>query len=111
MRDLAVLPVNNGDVIKSCLFMYDNDNAAHTTAYPAHKILTEEGHEPFLYIFESVDEAELGGHRMPVLGFEWINRCLGIFEECSSTCAAGSSLRLSLSRVFMRVLTRSERAQ
>ena len=36
-----VLPVNNGEPIKSCLFMYDNDNAAHTTAYPAHKILTE----------------------------------------------------------------------
>ena len=83
-----VLPVNGGDAIKSCLFMYDNDDAAHTTAYPAHKILTEQGHEPALHIFESVAQAELGGHRMPVLGFEWINQCLGIFDTCSSSCAA-----------------------
>jgi len=82
-----VYPTNDGDAIKSCLFMYDNDNAAHSTAAPAHKYLSQEGHQPSLYIFGSDRESNLGGHTMPVLGWEWINHCLGIFETCSSACA------------------------
>ena len=83
-----VYPVNEGDVIRSCLFMYDNDEAAHTTAYPGFKYLSQEGHQPSLHIFASDGESDLGGHRMPVLGFEWVNQCLGIFDECPSSCAA-----------------------
>ena len=67
--------------------MYDNDEAAHTTAYPGFKYLLQEGHQPSLHIFASSRDAELGGHTMPVLGFEWVNQCLGIFDECSSACA------------------------
>ena len=83
-----VYPTNGGDLIKSCLFMYDNDNAAHSTATPAHKYLALEGHEPSLYIFRSDSGSNLGGHAMPVLGWEWINHCLGIFETCSNECAS-----------------------
>jgi len=81
-----VYPSNQGATFQSCLFMYDNDNAAHSTAVPAHKHLTQEGHSASLHIFASHSESGLGGHEMPMLNWEWVNSCLSLNESCSTEC-------------------------
>ena len=48
-----VLPTPSDEGFQSCLFMYDNDNAAHSTAVPGHTLLTEAGHNATLRIFAS----------------------------------------------------------
>ncbi|MEC7987249.1 MAG: hypothetical protein VX278_18915, partial [Myxococcota bacterium] len=83
-----VLPTSyrNGDTFQSCIFMYDNDEAAHSTAVPAHKYVTQAGHSAKLHIFESRPEYNLGGHDYPQLSWEWVNSCLGVNPPCSSAC-------------------------
>lgn len=81
-----VYPDSSAGTFQSCIFMYDNDDAAHTTAVPAHKVLTEAGYEASLHIFASRRENGLGGHTLPVLGLEWANSCLNINPRCTSAC-------------------------
>lgn len=76
----------DGNTYQSCIFMYDNDEAAHSTAVPAHKYITQAGHLSTLRIFESRPEFQLGGHDYPQLGWEWVNSCLGVNPSCSSAC-------------------------
>ena len=75
-----------GETFQSCILMYDNDEAAHSTAVPAHKYLTQAGHSADLNIFASHPESGLGGHTMPLLGWEWANSCLGVNPSCSTDC-------------------------
>lgn len=81
-----VLPTSSDDTFHSCIFMYDNDGAAHSTAVPAHRLLTQAGHDASLHIFASDEASGLGGHELPVLGWEWVNSCLKINPPCSSAC-------------------------
>lgn len=81
-----VLPTSGDDTFQSCLLMYDNDDAAHSTAVPGHKLLTAAGHDATLYVFASNPAQRLGGHSMPMLDWEWANSCLGVNEACSSMC-------------------------
>ena len=48
--------------------MYDNDDTAHPTAVPAHKLITPAGLDANLHIFASDKASGLGGHELPVLG-------------------------------------------
>lgn len=75
-----------GNTFQSCIFMYDNDEAAHSTAVPAHKYITQAGHSSKLQIFASRPEFQLGGHDYPQLSWEWVNSCLGVNPPCSSAC-------------------------
>ena len=75
-----------GNTFKSCLFIYDNDDAAHTTAVPGHRRLTEAGHTADLNIFASHQQSGLGGHQMPMLDWEWINTCLDLNPSCGDDC-------------------------
>ena len=81
-----VLPTRSDDGFQSCLFMYDNDNSAHSTAVPGHKLLTAAGQDATLRIFASSPPDGPGGHEMPVLGWEWSNSCLGVNPPCSAGC-------------------------
>ena len=49
-----VLPTSSDDSFKSCILIYDNDEAAHSTAVPAHRVLTESGHDASLHILPPV---------------------------------------------------------
>jgi hypothetical protein len=81
-----VLPTSSDDAFHSCIFMYDNDGAAHSTAVPAHRRLTQAGHDASLHIFASDEASGLGGHETPVLRWEWVNSCLEVNPPCSSQC-------------------------
>ena len=81
-----VLPTSGGESFRSCSVMYDNDDAAHSTAVPGHKLLTQAGHDVTLRIFAARPEAQLGGHTMPVLDWEWANSCLEVNPPCSTEC-------------------------
>ena len=81
-----VLPTPSDSAFRSCLLMYDNDNAAHSTAVPGHTLLTAAGHEATLHIFASNPAQQLGGHEMPVLDWEWANSCLEVNPPCSTAC-------------------------
>jgi hypothetical protein len=83
-----VYPAKTGQAIRSCIMMYEDDNAAHSTAYPAYKYLVKEGHQPELLVFRGHAPSKLGGHDQPILYHEWVNSCLRIFAPCSSQCEA-----------------------
>ena len=81
-----VFPEKTGAAIKSCLFMYDNDNAAHSTAVPGFNILKAQGHNPTLAIFAADPQNKLGGHSFQVNQWAWTTSCLGMNEPCSAGC-------------------------
>ncbi|MEE2901894.1 MAG: hypothetical protein VYC39_06165 [Myxococcota bacterium] len=82
-----VYPAQTSKPIKSCIFMYENDSAAATTAVPAYRALKNEGHDPTLLIFSADNSINLGGHRNPVNEWAWITSCLGFQDECSTDCS------------------------
>ena len=81
-----VLPQSGGETFRTCSVMYDNDDSAHSTAVPGHRLLTQAGHDVTLRIFAARPESGLGGHTMPLLDWEWPNRCLEVNPPCSSEC-------------------------
>jgi hypothetical protein len=81
-----VFPEKTGAPITSCLFMYDNDNAAHSTAVPGFNILKAQGHNPTLAIFAADPQNKLGGHEFQVNEWAWITSCLGVNAPCSAEC-------------------------
>ena len=83
-----VLPVKTGAPIKSCIVMYDDDGAAHSTAVPAYKLLKEQGHQPELKIFAGNPETLLGDHDAPLNSWAWALDCLQLYDTCSDACSA-----------------------
>ena len=83
-----VLPVKTGAPIKSCIIMYDNDGAAHSTAVPAYKLLKEQGHQPELKIFAGNPATFLGDHDAPLNPWAWALDCLQLYDTCSDSCSA-----------------------
>ncbi|MEE2903221.1 MAG: hypothetical protein VYC39_12885 [Myxococcota bacterium] len=83
-----VLPEKTGRAIKSCIVMYENDGAAHSTAVPGYKVLKAQGHKPQLYIFGADRSISLGDHEEPVNSWAWLSSCLGLHDACSTECSS-----------------------
>ena len=82
-----VFPERTGDPLKTCIAMYDDDGAAHSTAVPAYRLLKAQGHVPTLMIFGSDPTIQLGGHDAPLNPMAWEASCLGLQDPCTRRCS------------------------